>query len=104
MSVPPEALSGPTINAFVQLQDNYIPSVTESEVQDATEVTEQEAFLDAVMATEVMQLAEAFLQSKSASLLTKFYFLTANIKSVLLITSISQQIGYKGEKLIHNVV
>ncbi|KAK3886789.1 hypothetical protein Pcinc_009070 [Petrolisthes cinctipes] len=65
VSVPPEALSGPTLSTFVQLQDNYIPSVTESEVEDATEVTEQQAFLDAVMATEVMQLAEAFLQSKN---------------------------------------
>ena len=49
----------------MKVQDNYIPSVYQAEVQDANEIAEQNDFLDAVMNTEVMKLAETFLHSKS---------------------------------------
>ncbi|XP_037778838.1 poly(U)-specific endoribonuclease-like isoform X1 [Penaeus monodon] len=64
-SVPESALTGPTVSLLRQLQDNYVPSVTVAEDEDAAEVAEQEAFLDAVMATQVMQRAEAFLLEKN---------------------------------------
>lgn len=63
--MPESALTGPTISLLRQLQDNYIPSVSFAEDEDAAEVAEQEAFLDAVMATQVMQRAETFLTEKS---------------------------------------
>lgn len=49
----------------MKVQDNYIPSVYQAEVQDANEIAEQNDFLDAIMNTEVMKLAETFLHSKS---------------------------------------
>ncbi|XP_042873740.1 poly(U)-specific endoribonuclease-like [Penaeus japonicus] len=64
-SVPESALQGPTISLLRQLQDNYVPSVSTSEDEDAAETAEQEAFLDAIMATQVMQRAETFLTEKS---------------------------------------
>ena len=73
MSVRDSALSGPTILPLRNVQDNYIASVTESEIQDANEIAEQNAFLDAVMNTEIMTLAENFLQSKS-----EFYHIDLN--------------------------
>lgn len=63
--MPESALTGPTISLLRQLQDNYIPSVSFAEDEDAAEVAEQEAFLDAVMDTQVMQRAETFLTEKS---------------------------------------
>ncbi|KAK8382147.1 hypothetical protein O3P69_015245 [Scylla paramamosain] len=65
VSVPESALSGPTIAPLMKVQDNYIPSVSQAEEQDATEIAEQNAFLDAIMNTEVMKLAETFLHSKN---------------------------------------
>ena len=65
VSVPDSALSGPTISLLMKVQDNYIPSAYEPEEQDESEIAEQNAFLDAIMNTEVMKLAEAFLHSKS---------------------------------------
>lgn len=61
VNVPPEALSGATIAALIALQDNYIPDVNEPEVEDPGESEELEVFLDAIMATEIMALAESFL-------------------------------------------
>ncbi|KAK7078744.1 hypothetical protein SK128_001848 [Halocaridina rubra] len=65
VDVPASALSGPTISALIALQNNYVPEVSVAEVEDASEVAEIEAFLDAIMATEVMQLAESFLVDNS---------------------------------------
>lgn len=65
VSVPASALSGPTISLLMKVQDNYIPSVSQPEEQNASEIAEQNAFLDAIMDTQVMKLAEAFLHSKS---------------------------------------
>ncbi|XP_045138291.1 poly(U)-specific endoribonuclease-like [Portunus trituberculatus] len=65
VSVPESVLSGPTIALLRKVQDNYIPSVYQAEVQDANEIAEQNAFLDAIMNTEVMKLAETFLHSKN---------------------------------------
>jgi len=73
--VPASALSGPTYTTLQALQDNYIPSVTKTEVEDSGEVAEQDAFLDAVMDTEVMQLAESFLHRKN--------LLTGSLRSML---------------------
>ncbi|XP_063863765.1 uridylate-specific endoribonuclease-like [Scylla paramamosain] len=65
VSVPESALSGPTIAPLMKVQDNYIPSVSQAEEQDTNEIAEQNAFLDAIMNTEVMKLAETFLHSKN---------------------------------------
>lgn len=61
VDVPPSALSGPTISALKNLQDNYIPDVTIDEDVEPIEVEELETFLQAIMATKVMEVAEAFL-------------------------------------------
>ncbi|XP_068226062.1 uridylate-specific endoribonuclease-like [Palaemon carinicauda] len=62
--VPAEILSRPTYAALIKLQDNYIPDVYKAEVSNPEEEAEQEAFLDAIMATEVMALAQAFIIEK----------------------------------------
>lgn len=66
--MPDSALSGPTLSLLQLLQDNYEPSVTVPEEQDAAEVAEQDAFLDAIMSTQVMQLAETFLKNNGECL------------------------------------
>ncbi|XP_068226631.1 uridylate-specific endoribonuclease-like [Palaemon carinicauda] len=60
-NVPPEALSGLTISALIALQDNYIADVNDAEVEDPVEIEELDAFLTAIMATEVMDLTNIFL-------------------------------------------
>ncbi|KAK8746294.1 hypothetical protein OTU49_017349, partial [Cherax quadricarinatus] len=63
-SVPESALSGPTISLLRQVQDNYIPQVTIPEEEDAAEIAEQDALLDAMMNTQIMKLSESFLLDK----------------------------------------
>ncbi|XP_066941189.1 uridylate-specific endoribonuclease-like [Macrobrachium rosenbergii] len=59
--VPEEVLTRPTYAALINLQDNYNPDVSVAEVIEPGEVAEQEAFLDAIMATEVMAMAQSFI-------------------------------------------
>lgn len=63
-TVPASALASPTIRLLEELQDNYSPNVTTSEDEEPDEVAEKEAFLDAVMQTQVMQLTESFLKER----------------------------------------
>ncbi|XP_071517788.1 uridylate-specific endoribonuclease C-like [Panulirus ornatus] len=74
-SVPDSALNGPTLSLLRKVQDNYEPSVTIAEKQDAAEVAEQNAFLDAITNTQVMHIAEDFLKNNS--------LLTGNLKDKL---------------------
>lgn len=62
--VSPQVLRGATIAPFWALLDNYSPSVTVREQQTSQERQEEEAFLSAVMATEVMTKTEQFLRQK----------------------------------------
>ncbi|XP_071517800.1 uridylate-specific endoribonuclease D-like isoform X7 [Panulirus ornatus] len=62
--VPDSVLNGPTLSLLRKVQDNYEPSVTVTEKQDAAEVAEQNAFLDAITNTKVMHIAEDFLRNK----------------------------------------
>ncbi|XP_068226063.1 uridylate-specific endoribonuclease-like [Palaemon carinicauda] len=63
-SVPPEALSGPTISALIALQDNYIPDVNTREIEEPGEAVELDNFLDAILDTKVMQMTSDFLYEK----------------------------------------
>jgi len=63
-SVPPTAFDGPTIKALLALYDNYELACTVTEVVTPEERVEDDAFLDAIMATSVMQQAHTFLASK----------------------------------------
>ena len=63
-SVPANAFDGPTIKALLALYDNYDVSCSVTEVVTAEERVEDDAFLDAIMATSVMQQAHTFLVSK----------------------------------------
>ncbi|XP_069990893.1 uridylate-specific endoribonuclease D isoform X1 [Penaeus vannamei] len=74
-TVPASALASPTIRLLEELQDNYSPNVTTSEDEEPDEVAEKEAFLDAVMQTQVMQLTESFLKERG--------FLTGNLRDKL---------------------
>lgn len=62
--MPPEALSGPTVTALLALFDNYVEDARVTETITAEERAENDAFLDAIMATTVMQRAHAFLVGK----------------------------------------
>ncbi|XP_047492981.1 uridylate-specific endoribonuclease-like isoform X1 [Penaeus chinensis] len=73
--VPASALASPTIRLLEELQNNYSPNVTTPEAEDPTETAEKEAFLNAVMQTEVMQLMENFLKERG--------FLTGSLKDRL---------------------
>lgn len=63
-SVPSDAFSGPTIKALLALFDNYDENCKNTEVITSQEKTEEDAFLNAIMATSVMQQAHDFLVSK----------------------------------------
>ena len=63
-SVPTDAFSGPTISALLALFDNYDENCKVTEVITAEEQTENDAFLDAILATSVFQQAHQFLVSK----------------------------------------
>jgi len=54
----------PTYKALIALFDNYEPALGTAEVQTAQESAEQDAFLDAIMPTPVMQKAFDYLKSK----------------------------------------
>ncbi|VDP77426.1 unnamed protein product [Echinostoma caproni] len=56
-----------TIEAFFQLMDNYVPALGIRETMDTKEKSEVNAFLDAVVSTQVMQEAHQFLVSKRLS-------------------------------------
>jgi len=49
---------------FLALLDNYIPDVTVPEQCDTTCRMEEEAFLDAILATRPMQLLQSWLVSQ----------------------------------------
>jgi poly(U)-specific endoribonuclease len=68
-SVPADAFSGPTISALLALFDNYDENCKVTEVIPAEEQTENDAFLDAILATSVFQQAHEFLVSKGINLI-----------------------------------
>jgi hypothetical protein len=64
-SVPADAFSGPTISALLALFDN---NCKVTEVITNEEQTENDVFLDAILATSVFQQAHEFLVSKGNQL------------------------------------
>ena len=71
-SVPADAFSGPTISALLALFDNYDENCKVTEVITNEEQTENDVFLDAILATSVFQQAHEFLVSKGIHLKFKF--------------------------------
>jgi poly(U)-specific endoribonuclease len=63
-SVPADAFSGPTTSALLALFDNYDENCKVTEDNTAEELIENDAFLDAILATSVFQQAHQFLVSK----------------------------------------
>ncbi|XP_046643318.1 uridylate-specific endoribonuclease-like [Daphnia pulicaria] len=63
-SVPADAFSGPTTSALLALFDNYDENCKVTEDITAEELIENDAFLDAILATSVFQQAHQFLVSK----------------------------------------
>ena len=62
--VPSDALKGPTIKALVDLFDNYEANCEKTEQVTRKEETENDVFLDAILATSVMRHTHSFLVSK----------------------------------------
>ena len=62
--MPADAFAGPTISALLALFDNYDENCKVTEVVTAGEQAENDAFLDAILATSVFQQAHQFLVSK----------------------------------------
>jgi poly(U)-specific endoribonuclease len=63
-SLPSNALTGPTIKTLIPLFDNYEADTAVPEVVTSAEWAENDAFLDAITATKVMQTAHQFLVKK----------------------------------------
>lgn len=85
-SVPADAFDGPTMKAFMALYDNYVEDCKVTEDVTPEEEAENDAFLDAILATSVFQQAHAFLVSKSEclfnNLLVSLLFMFAQILPV----------------------
>lgn len=64
-SMPADAFDGPTMKALLALYDNYVEDCKVTEDVTPEEQTENDAFLDAILATSVFQQAHAFLVSKN---------------------------------------
>ncbi|XP_022091910.1 poly(U)-specific endoribonuclease-like [Acanthaster planci] len=61
-SVNTAFLQGETYKTMVALFDNYITSVGQTEITTATERAEQDAFMDAMFETEVMNIAYEYVR------------------------------------------
>ena len=57
--------SKPTYAKLLALFDNYVAAVNETEVVTSQELAEEVAFLDAVLATRVLQATHEFLIAQS---------------------------------------
>lgn len=62
--IPTDLASRPTYARLIALFDNYLANVSEVEQVTNQELAEEVAFLDALMATRVMQATHQFLHSK----------------------------------------
>lgn len=63
-SVPSTVFDGPTIKALLSLYDNYVIDCNVTEETNEKEKIEEDAFLEAILATNVMQQAHNFLITK----------------------------------------
>jgi len=70
----PRALQGTTTTKLKQLFDNYEPDTGRAEVVTAYERDEDNAFLDAVMSTQVMAKTKKFLTDKSNILIFSYHY------------------------------
>lgn len=68
LAVNPTAYTRGTVALLVALHDNYNADVAVAETETAAETAEINAFLDAVLATPIMQQLQTFLTSKGISL------------------------------------
>jgi poly(U)-specific endoribonuclease len=68
LAVHPNAYTTGTVALLVALHDNYNADVAVTETETAAETAEINAFLDAVLATPIMQQLQTFLTSKGISL------------------------------------
>lgn len=70
-SIPTDALSRPTIKTLMALYDNYVADASIAEVEAPAKMAEKDAFLNAIMATQVIKDAHKFLVSKGLYTLKK---------------------------------
>ena len=98
-SVPADAFSGPTISALLALFDNYDENCKVTEVIPAEEQTENDAFLDAILATSVFQQAHEFLVSKGINLIH-----LKILDNILLVTKNTIRIGWCGYRRLQGVL
>jgi len=64
LSINPDAYTGPTISKFRKLFDNYDPDQKNQEDDTAEELEERDAFIDAMLETQVMTELHLFLFEK----------------------------------------
>jgi len=72
--IPADLKSKPTYAKLLALFDNYVAAVNETEVVTNQELAEEVAFLDAVLATRVLQATHEFLIAQSIVFLSLFAF------------------------------
>jgi len=73
--IPATALRGPTVAALAALLDNYERDAARREVTSAQETREEDAFLNALMATAVMKKTQKFLKDNG--------YITGSLKPIL---------------------
>ena len=66
-SDPSAIFTRPTYATLLALYDNYVIDVNVAEQETAQQLAEQDEFLDAVLATDVMNLTHQFLVSRGAA-------------------------------------
>merc|ERR1712055_686952 len=64
LSISPDAYLGPTISKFRTLFDNYDPDQKNPEDDTSEELEERDAFIDAILETQVMTELHLFLSSR----------------------------------------
>lgn len=64
LAIQKEAYGIPTISKLARLYDNYVAEVNVMETVTFEERTEENDFLDAVLASDIMQLTQEFLRTK----------------------------------------
>ena len=71
------------MSKLVAMFDNYIADCTQTEVVSPQETSEDDAFLDAILATSVMQQAHQFLVTKGFFKLLDFAAYSSLLKCLL---------------------
>lgn len=78
LAIQKEAYAIPTVSKLARLYDNYVAEVNVMEMVTFEERTEENDFLDAVLASDIMKMTQEFLRAKGT-----YLFLNWKIENLL---------------------